>query len=177
MPTARRKRTRMSAAPQMIQPPARRVTLESKGPGDWYVVHKQVERNGRAYLPVTHHLVQSGSVPAEVPSCGAKPATIGGKTVPVDVTGLINLEDAEPKEVFELIQAGAVRPVDPVRSQKRIEEGRRAAKTSAPQMIPPMKRVTSQGQQYEQATGVQMTSEGAQHLAFAQATLPSPFVR
>lgn len=172
------RRRKTSDAPQMISSRRRRAPQpDVTAAGDWYIVLQSIERDGVAYLPLDHHLVKDGAVPERVPSCGAKGGAPGENSVPVNSTGLINLLGATDREVFQLCKCGAVRPVDPAKSHARIVNGQRAAKTVVPAMIPPMRRVDSLARQYEQATSVSLTPQGAQNLNFAQATMPSPFGR
>ena len=173
----RKLRNAGSKAPQMIGGRVRTAHVEVPDTGDWYLVAKQIEHNGVAYLPLNHHLVEGGMVPERVPSSGAKGSQVGQADVPVDVTGRINLAGAKDHEVWALYKCGAIMPVDPAKSQARIVNGRRMAKTVVPAMIPPMRRIANLQQQYQQATSVPLTVEGMQNLRVAQATMPNPFGR
>jgi hypothetical protein len=145
--------------------------------GDWYLVLKQIEHDGVAYLPLNHHLVENGNVPERVPSNGAKGSANGQSTVPVNVSGMIDTTGMTPSNLFQLYKCGAVTPVDAEKSHARLMEGRRRSRTVVAQMIPPVRRISSLKDQYEQATSVPLTVEGMQNRRVAESSLPSPFGR
>lgn len=140
--------------------------------GEWYIVMQYLEHDGVAYFPLSHHLVKEGKVPERVPSNGSK-----DKYIPSDASGKINLAGLSDVEVWRLYRCGAVVPVDAAKSHNRIMNGRARGDVSAPQIVPPMARVTSLAGQYQQATGVPLSPEGMANLARAQATMPNPFGR
>jgi hypothetical protein len=151
--------------------------VEAKGTADWYLVLKQLEHNGVAYLPLNHHLVEAGNVPERVPSNGAKGNQAGQTTVPVDISGRIDTSGMPASTVFNLYKCATIAPVDPAKSHARLMEGRRKAKTIVPAMMPPVRRVTNLREQYQQATSVPLTVEGMQNRRLAEASLPNPFGR
>jgi hypothetical protein len=144
--------------------------------GLWFVVMKHLERNGKAYLPLNHHLVASGQAPDELPSFGAKGKNAGQTTVPADRTGIVDLSEATPAEIWQLFDTGTVVPVEPETCRKILEDGKRQSRTAVTALIPPMRMVNPM-QQYEQATRVPLTEHGARNLAFAQQKMPNPFER
>ena len=168
-----------SEAPRVQGARPRRVVgvreVEAPNTGDWYLILKQLEHNGTAYLPLNHHLVETGSVPERVPSNGAKGSQVGQSTVPVDVTGRIDTSDMPASAVFKLYKCRAIAPIDPAKSHARLMDGQKMAKTLTPAMIPPVRRITNLREQYQQATSVPMTVEGMQNLNFAQTRMPDPF--
>ena len=143
--------------------------------GDWYLILKQLEYNGVAYLPLNHHLVETGSIPERVPSNGAKGNTVGDSTVPLNVSGKIDTSGMPASTVFKLFKCRTITPIDPAKSQPRLVEGQRKAKILVPAMVPPVRRVTNLREQYQQATSVALTVEGIQNFNLAQAQLPNPF--
>ena len=149
--------------------------VDAQASGDWYLILKQLEHNGVAYLPLNHHLVEAGSVPERVPSNGAKGSKVGENSVPVNTSGKIDTSDMPASTVFRLYKCRTIAPIDPAKSHARLLEGQRRSKTVVPAMIPPVRRITNLRQQYEQATAVPMTVEGMQNANFAQAKLPDPF--
>jgi len=146
--------------------------------GLWFLVSRDLERNHVRYFPLNHHLVLENRVPDKVPSMGGvrNGSNTGDNMIPVDKSGMINLADATPGEIVSLMANGTVRPV---RSSKRlnqiIAQGRQVNATTVIDIVPGMRRVTTPRQQYEQATSVQLTPEGARNLDTARRTLPSPF--
>jgi len=179
MPRVNRNPAKFSEEPRIQGPKSRRVIgareVEAPSTGDWYLILKQLEHNGAAYLPLNHHLVEGGNVPERVPSNGAKGNQVGQSTVPVDVSGRINTVDMPASTVFKLYKCRTIAPMDPAKSHARLMEGQKMAKTLVPAMIPPVRRVTNLREQYQQATSVPMTVEGMQNLRIAQAQLPDPF--
>lgn len=170
-----KQRRPFSNAPQIIGRHGRQ-TREAESPasaGDWYLVVRSIEHNGVCYLPLNHHLIESNTLPAQVPSNGANSKD---KNVPVDASGRINLIELDPRALFKLYKSGAITPIDAAKSYAKLMEGRRMAKTTAVQMIPPIRRVSNLAQSYQQATNVPLTIEGMQNLTLAQATLPNPFL-
>jgi hypothetical protein len=149
--------------------------VDASGTGDWYLILKQLEYNGVAYLPLNHHLVETGSVPERVPSNGAKGGVVGETTVPLNVTGKIDTSDMPASTVYKLYKCRTIAPIDPAKSLARLQEGQRKAKTIVPAMMPPVRRVTNLREQYQQATAVPMTLEGMQNRRVAEAQLPDPF--
>jgi len=176
-----RRRQRFSEEPRISGPRARsRVTASDvnvSGSGDWYLILKQIEHDGVAYLPLNHHLVETQAVPERVPSNGAKGNQVGQNTVPVNVSGKMDTSSMKSSDVFRLYRCGAIAPIDPSKSHARLMEGRRMSKTIVPAMIPPVKRITNLRDQYQQATSVPLTVEGMQNLNIARAQMPSPFGR
>lgn len=174
-----RRSQKFSDEPRIQGPKPRRILrakhTDAPTPGDWYLVMKHIERDGVAYLPLNHHLVETNAVPERVPSNGAKGNQVGQNTVPVNASGMINTEGWKASDVWSLYRAGAIRPIDPRKSHQRLMEGQRMSKTLVPKMIPSIKRVTNLAQQYQQATTVPLTVEGMQNLATAQQRMPSPF--
>ncbi len=171
------RRSKFSDAPQMIGPKFRKPsrTADSSGKGDWYLILRSLECNGVCYLPLNHHLVETNSVPERVPSSGAKAKTIGDKSVPVDITGRIDVSGLPHSTVYKLFKSKTITPVDPVKSRERLEEGMRMARTAVTPMIPPVRRVNSFHGQYQQATNVPLSAEGIRNLGMAQVTQPNPF--
>jgi hypothetical protein len=181
MPNPKRKTRgqKFSEAPRVqgVRPSRiiRPTDADVSGKGDWYLILKQLEYNGVAYLPLNHHLVEAGSIPERVPSNGAKGHTVGDSTVPLNVSGKIDVSDMPASTVFKLFKCRTITPIDPAKSQPRLVEGQRKAKILVPAMVPPVRRVTNLREQYQQATSVPMTVEGIQNFNLAQAQLPNPF--
>jgi len=170
---------KFSEEPRIQGPRPRRIIgareVEAPNTGDWYLILKQLEHDGVAYLPLNHHLVAGGNVPERVPSNGAKGNQNGQSTVPVDTTGRIDTSGMPASTVFNLYSCRTIAPIDPAKSHARLMEGRKRSKTLVPAMIPPIRRVTNLREQYQQATSVPMTVEGMQNQRYAEAQLPSPF--
>ena len=181
MPNTKRKTRgqKFSSEPQVQGRRSSRIIrpsdVDAKGYGDWYLVLKQLECDGVAYLPLNHHLVEFGNVPERVPSNGAKGNQVGQSTVPVNVSGKIDTISIPASTVYKLYKCRAISPIDPAKSHARLLEGQRKAKTIVPAMMPPVRRITSLREQYQQATNVPMTVEGMQNLNLARQQLPDPF--
>ena len=170
-----RKRQKFSEEPT-IQGPVSRSTppniVVPSGDGMWFLVTRDLERNGVHYFPLNHHLMVDGNVPDRVPSMGQKASRVGDNTVPVDKTGLINLAGAPAGDIYSLVENGTVRPVKITkRLQTLLEDGKRASASVVPQMIPPMRRVTNLPQQYHRQTGSQLPGQGSANEAFMAAAL------
>jgi hypothetical protein len=135
--------------------------------GLWFVVHRDLERDGVHYFAITHHLMQAGSVPDRVPSMGAKSTRVGDNTVPADKSGMINLAGAPATEIYSLCANGTVRPVKITKKlQRLLEDGKTGAVSSAVQLIPPMRRITNLSQHYQQMTGGELPKNGGVNLTF-----------
>lgn len=160
------RKARESVAPQIHGAAPAPIQHDEPTPknGLWFMVLRDLERNGVHYFALSHHLMRAGEVPARVPSMGAKGKAVGDTEVPSDKTGMIDLSDALPGEIWSLCENGTVRPVEPLRVEKLLEEGKRATASVVPALIPPMRRITPAGQ-YDVATNVPLTSEGAMHQA------------
>ena len=152
-----------SGAPNIVVPPGKDKDM-------WFMVTRDLERNGVHYFPLDHHLMVAGNVPDRVPSMGAKSSRVGDNTVPVDKTGLINLEGAPCGDIFSLMDNGTVRPVKMTKKLLRmLEEGKRASASVVPQMIPPMRRIQGLQGQYRDQTGSDLPKNGGANMNFMAA--------
>ncbi|MGC2234254.1 MAG: hypothetical protein WBA09_22325 [Candidatus Acidiferrum sp.] len=154
-----------------ISPREHMATPDEKGL--WFLVNRDLERNHVRYFPVNHHLILEARCPEKVPSMGG--VKNGDNMIPVDKSGMINLADATPGEIVSLMANGTVRPVRPSKRLERIiAEGKQVNVTTVVDIVPGMRRVNTPQRQYEQATSVQLTPEGAMNLDFARRSMPNP---
>jgi hypothetical protein len=150
--------------------PINQVVLPNKV-GLWFLVLRHLERHHKAYFPLQHHLIIENRCPDTVPSMGGvrNGSNNGDNMIPVDKSGYIDLSDCTGKEIWELMANATVRPVQPSkRLAKILQEGKRQSASAVVDLVPGMKRITSQRQQYEQATAVQLTNDGIANLNYAQ---------
>jgi hypothetical protein len=146
--------------------------------GLWFLVLRDLERDHVRYFPLNHHLVVQNRVPDKVPSMGGvrNGSNTGDNMIPVDKSGMINLAGAVAGEIYSLMANGTVRPVRPSKRLDRIlADGKQSNTTAVVDIVPGMRRVNTPHQQYEQATSVQLTPQGASNLDFARRSLPNPF--
>jgi len=137
--------------------------------GLWFVVQRDIERDGVHYFSVNHHLVLAGQVPDRVPSMGAK--TKDG-TVKTDKSGMINLAGAASSDVWALCSNGTVRPVRMTKKlEKILRDGQTLTTTAAVQLIPPMRKVTNLSQHYQQMTGAELPKNGGANEGFYSGVL------
>jgi hypothetical protein len=172
------KRKEVQVAGPVGKPIPRDAVATPDEKGLWFLVARDLERNHVRYFPLNHHLVLEGRVPDKVPSMGGvrNGSNTGDNMIPVDKSGMINLADATAGEVVSLMSNGTVRPVrDSKRLRRLLEDGKRVNVTTVVDIVPGMRRVNTPQRQYEQATSVQLTPEGAMNLDFARRSLPNPF--
>jgi len=167
----RKKKAEVDLMPS-AKPQTPRREAEPDGKGLWFLVLRHLEHNHVSYFPLNHHLVAEHRLPDKVPSMGGVrkgDGSVGDNEIPTDGSGKINLAGESPRTIFALVQNGTLRPVVmSKRLTKILEEGRRMNATAVTDLVPPMRKIVTPMQQYEQATGVPYTAEGQRNLATAQ---------